>query len=72
MGIDPIAMTSGMVTGGMDLGAGLALGLMLMGLLVGSAAGILLSTARTWRPRMRRLPRLTHVGRPAPLAGAAK
>jgi hypothetical protein len=72
MGIDPIAMTNGMVTGGMDLGGGLALGLMLLGLLVGSAAAILLSTARTWRPRMRRLPRLTHVGRPAPLAGAAK
>ncbi len=45
---------------------------MLAGLLVGSAAGIVLSTARAWRPRMRRLPRLTHVGRPAPLAGAAK
>ena len=72
MGIDPIAMTNGMATGGMEFGGALALGLMLAGLLVGSAAGILLSTARTWRPRMRRLPRLTHVGRPAPLAGAAK
>jgi hypothetical protein len=65
-------MTNGMATGGLEFGSALAVALMLLGLLVGSGAGILLSTASSWRPRMRRLPRLTHAGRPAPLAGAAK
>ena len=70
--VDPIAMTNGMATGGLEFGGAMALCLMLLGLLAGSSAGILLSIAGTWRPRMRRLPRLTHAGRPAPLAGAAK
>jgi hypothetical protein len=72
MGIDPIAMTNGMAMGGLEFGGAMALCLMLLGLLVGSSAGVLLSSAGTWRPGMRRLPRLTHAGRPAPLAGALK
>jgi hypothetical protein len=70
--VDPIAMTNGMATAMVDFAGGAALGLMLLGLLVGSGMGILLATAAPWRPRLRRLPRLTHAGRPAPLAGAAK
>ena len=70
--VDPIAMTNAMATGAVDFTGGLALCLLLIGLLVGSGTGILLSVARPWRPRLRRLPRLTHTGRPASMAGAAK
>ena len=70
--VDPIAMTNGMATAMVDFAGGTALCLMLLGLLVGSGTGILLAAAPPWRPRLRRLPRLTHASRPAPLAGAAK
>jgi hypothetical protein len=70
--IDPIAMTSAMASEGMDFTGGAALWLMLLGLLVGSSVGILLASARPWRPQLRRLPRLTPAGRSAPLARAVK
>ena len=63
--VDPIAMTNAMATGGISFD-GTAAALMLLGLLVGSAAGVLFAAARTWRPRLDRLPRLTHVG-PSPV-----
>lgn len=70
--VDPIAMTNAMASGGLEFTGGAALWLMLLGLLAGSGLGILLASARPWRPRLRRLPRLTPVGRPAPLAPAEK
>jgi hypothetical protein len=72
MGIDPIVMTNVMATGVVDFTGGAALWLMVLGLLAGSSVGILVAAAQTWQPSLRRLPRLTRAGRPAPLAGAAK
>jgi hypothetical protein len=70
--VDPIAMTNGMATGGVGYPGALALWLMLLGLLVGSAAGVVFAGLPHWRPRSWRLPRLTPAGRPGRLAGAAK
>lgn len=72
MGIDPIAMTNAMATGGMDFGGATALGLTLLGLLAGCAGGIVFGRARPWPPTVSRLPRLPHVGGPARLARATK
>lgn len=70
--VDPIAMTNAMASGGLDFTGGAALWLMLLGLLAGSSLGILLASARPWRPSLHRLPRLTAFGRSAPLARAEK
>ncbi|MBX3026629.1 hypothetical protein KF840_17120 [bacterium] len=70
--VDPMAMTNSMATGMVDFGAGGALWLMLLGLLVGSAAGILFAGAAPRRPRWFRPSRLVPFGRPAGLARAAK
>ena len=63
--VDPIAMTNAMATGGISFD-GTAAALTLIGLLVGSAVGLLFATAGTWRPGLDRLPRLGHVG-PSPV-----
>ena len=65
--IDPMAMTSAMAGGGMDFGSAAAVGLTLVGLIVGCGAGILFSRAAiVVRPaRARR-------ARPARWAEAAK
>lgn len=57
MGIDPIAMTNAMATGGLSFD-GTAMWLTLLGLLVGSAASLLFAGIETrWRstprPRLR-------------------
>jgi hypothetical protein len=69
--VDPIAMSNSMASGMVDFSGGTALWLMLLGLLVGSAAGIVFAAAPRWRPSMRRLPRLAHAGR-VPLVRAAE
>lgn len=73
MGIDPIAMTNTMMTSGMDFGGGAALGLTLLGLLVGCAGGVLFSRAGIrWPATVSRPMGAARVGRPAELTGAAK
>lgn len=63
--VDPMAMTNAMTTGVM-LYDGTAAWLTLLGLLVGSGAGLLFAGALPWRPRLARLPGLPRVGaRPA-------
>lgn len=69
--VDPMAVTNNMATGMVGFDGGMALWLMLLGLLAGSAAGILFAGAVA-RPRVPRLSRLVHLRRPAGLARATK
>lgn len=70
--VDPIAMSNGMATGLVGYPGAAALWLMLLGLLVGSAAGVVCAGLPSWRPRARPLWRLARAPRPAPATGAAR